>query len=656
MPLSVVKIVIVDTCLLLVSFFCAGYIKFKGFDMPPAYVRLFYIFAGCWVISSFVAKKFQVKTYRSFWSGSRSLVFSMIYLGYCLAFVLVMMGTAFYSRYFILTVCATFLCLELLVWAGMHGRVHTPSTTGTEDYYDPEIFPRQIEKASYWAVAVDLGFLYASFMAMNYIKREHFRFLTGYDKLLLIMVGVWFLVSISTRKFFLRQHRNFYFSLWQWIKANGLMAAVLAVLFFGFNLLSYSRAHAFGTILIMMALETLLLVLYYIFTKKTRNGEKDIETIDQVRKAIHQEPIDVEIDFEAVRQRLMSPVRQRVQSRIGQGYPGVPEFLDKHLDLDDIKNIETSFMNNGSILHPDPDSHPVRLMLYLHKLNDVRWLNRFFLSVHHFLVPGGFFVGYGHTLVTHREWIFCKFPRQIAMGVYIVDFVIHRVMPKLPVLKQVYFAMTRGRNRVISTAEFLGRLSFCGFEIVAAKNIGKRFWFIARKMKTPSLDRNPTYGPLVALKRSGFGGSVITTYKFRTMHPYSEYLQQYLYDHNGLQKGGKIEDDFRMTAWGRFMRKCWLDELPMLYNWFLGELKILGVRPLSMHYLSLYPPELQALRKQVRPGMIPPFYADLPETFEEICDSEKRYINAFLKHPFKTQVVYFWKAFFNIVIKGARSG
>ena len=215
--------------------------------------------------------------------------------------------------------------------------------------------------------------------------------------------------------------------------------------------------------------------------------------------------------------------------------------------------------------------------------------------------------------------------------------------------------MTRGRNRVVSTAEFLGRLSFCGFEIVAAENIGKRFWFIARKMKTPSLDQNPTYGPLVGLKRSGFGGSVITTYKFRTMHPYSEYLQQYLYDQNGLQKGGKIENDFRMTAWGKIMRKCWLDELPMLYNWLRGELQIVGVRPLSMHYLGLYPPELQELRKKVRPGLIPPFYADLPETFEEICESERRYIQSFIREPVRTQIRYFFKAVVNIAFKGARS-
>jgi len=271
------------------------------------------------------------------------------------------------------------------------------------------------------------------------------------------------------------------------------------------------------------------------------------------------------------------------------------------------------------------------------------------------LLPGGYFTGYAHTINTHRDWVYGKFPRQMAHVIYGLNFIVHRVAPKLPWIQKVYFAWSKGKNRILSRAEVLGRLCFCGFEIVATRVINNRFYFIARKVKTSSLDTSPTYGPLVALKRSGYGGQVVHTYKFRTMHPYSEYLQQYMYDHNGLQKGGKIENDFRMTTWGKVMRMLWLDELPMLYNWLKGDFGIVGVRPLSLHFLSLYDTELQELRKRVRPGLVPPFYADLPETFEEICDSERRYIRAYLERPIRTQIWYFYKSFINIVIKGARA-
>ena len=117
------------------------------------------------------------------------------------------------------------------------------------------------------------------------------------------------------------------------------------------------------------------------------------------------------------------------------------------------------------------------------------------------------------------------------------------------------------------------------------------------------------------------------------MYPYSEYLQEYVYSINGLKEGGKLQKDFRVTAWGKIMRKFWLDELPMLYNWLKGDLQIVGVRPITFQYLDMYDRELKELRKQVKVGLIPPFYADLPTTFEEICDSEKNFYPLLLEKP-----------------------
>jgi lipopolysaccharide/colanic/teichoic acid biosynthesis glycosyltransferase len=93
----------------------------------------------------------------------------------------------------------------------------------------------------------------------------------------------------------------------------------------------------------------------------------------------------------------------------------------------------------------------------------------------------------------------------------------------------------------------------------------------------------------------------------------------------------------------------------MLFNLLKRDLKIVGVRPLSNHYISLYPKEFRERRRNYRPGLVPPFYVDLPKTLEEIIDSERRYLDAYDKHPFLTDWKYFWKAFNNIVFKRARS-
>jgi len=157
------------------------------------------------------------------------------------------------------------------------------------------------------------------------------------------------------------------------------------------------------------------------------------------------------------------------------------------------------------------------------------------------------------------------------------------------------------------------------------------------------------------LKRIGKDYKKFNVYKVRTMHPYSEYLQEYIYNQNNLQAGGKIKNDFRISLAGKFLRRFWIDELPMLINILKGNMKLVGVRPLSPHFFSLYSEDLQKLRTQFKPGLIPPFYADLPKTFEEIMESEKKYLNLYKKSPFITDVKYLLLAFKNIVFKGARS-
>jgi lipopolysaccharide/colanic/teichoic acid biosynthesis glycosyltransferase len=93
----------------------------------------------------------------------------------------------------------------------------------------------------------------------------------------------------------------------------------------------------------------------------------------------------------------------------------------------------------------------------------------------------------------------------------------------------------------------------------------------------------------------------------------------------------------------------------MIINLLRGELKIVGVRPLSQHYFNLYTKELQERRIKYKPGLIPPFYVDNPKTLEEIMASEIKYLDAYDKHPLLTDLRYFFVAVYNIVFKRYRS-
>lgn len=290
------------------------------------------------------------------------------------------------------------------------------------------------------------------------------------------------------------------------------------------------------------------------------------------------------------------------------------------------------------------------------RVNDYRRINRFFEDVNTILPIDGLFISRVETHNIRKERVLSKLPDFFKSIYYTIDFIYHRVLPKLKIFRRIYFERTKGRGRVLTRAEALGRLYACGFAVIEDELIDGELHFVAKKIKEPSYDSTATYGPLIHLKRVGKGGKIIKVYKIRTMHPYAEYLQQYIYDKNDLGEGGKIKNDFRISRLGRAFRKYWIDEIPMLINLIKGDLKLVGARPLSQHYFSLYPETLQLKRTKFKPGLLPPFYADMPKTLNDIIASEEKYFNAYEKSPFLTDAKYFFKIINNILFAGKRSG
>ena len=91
-------------------------------------------------------------------------------------------------------------------------------------------------------------------------------------------------------------------------------------------------------------------------------------------------------------------------------------------------------------------------------------------------------------------------------------------------------------------------------------------------------------------ERSGYRGKPFDIYKFRTMT-------------NELNSSGRLlADEERLTSFGLLLRKLSIDELPQLWNVVIGDMSLVGPRPLFMDYLTLYNNH-QARRHEVRPGM-----------------------------------------------------
>lgn len=108
-------------------------------------------------------------------------------------------------------------------------------------------------------------------------------------------------------------------------------------------------------------------------------------------------------------------------------------------------------------------------------------------------------------------------------------------------------------------------------------------------------------------KRVGKDGKEIHVYKFRSMYVDAESrLKEYLTPEQLEQwyKERKIDNDPRITKVGKFIRKTSIDELPQMFNIFIGNMSIFGNRPITKKELDeWYTPEQKELLYKIKPGL-----------------------------------------------------
>ncbi len=127
------------------------------------------------------------------------------------------------------------------------------------------------------------------------------------------------------------------------------------------------------------------------------------------------------------------------------------------------------------------------------------------------------------------------------------------------------------------------------------------------------LIRLDSRGPvLFRQERMGLGGRTFRCLKFRTMVPDAESRLRELEARNESAGGVlfKIKDDPRVTPLGRFLRKSSLDELPQLWNVLVGEMSLVGPRPLQLRdsvKLAAFDADGYTARLSVVPGVTGPW-------------------------------------------------
>jgi lipopolysaccharide/colanic/teichoic acid biosynthesis glycosyltransferase len=151
--------------------------------------------------------------------------------------------------------------------------------------------------------------------------------------------------------------------------------------------------------------------------------------------------------------------------------------------------------------------------------------------------------------------------------------------------RRLYFAAKRGFDIAATVAVAPVTLALVGALALAVRLDGGKAFY--------------------AQPRVGRDGKTFRLWKLRTMVPNAEAkLEQFLNDNPAARAewdaNQKLRDDPRITAVGKVLRKYSLDELPQLLNVFLGQMSLVGPRPMCTSQRSQYPGTAYF---ELRPGL-----------------------------------------------------
>jgi len=392
--------------------------------------------------------------------------------------------------------------------------------------FDKKIY-KKMKKKQIIFFFLDTLIVAAAFLVAAILKPATRRFYipTYIDKVFIFLI-LWIGISLLGNKYKIPKEKEFSSIVSNLFRNNFVILGLISFILFAFKSYQYSRLIVFGTLFITFFLEFLLSMIFYFHNKLTK--ESDLaEEIDYKAKELK---IDEKFKPEKISFENYAELEDETESAFYalkrsflEDYPKLFEWLDNNLPLKSIPASKTISVNTRTFYNIKIyEKNSLDFFINLHKVNDFNRINQFFIQVNDNLKQNGIFIG---VAITNKE-IYRKFINKykpfLGHFFYLFYFIFYRIMPKLKGFKEIYFALTKGKNRALSKAEVLGRLYFCGFQVYKVTEINGLLHFIAIKKTEPKKDKNPSYGPLFKMKRVGKDGKMIYVYKFRTMHPYSE--------------------------------------------------------------------------------------------------------------------------------------
>jgi len=143
----------------------------------------------------------------------------------------------------------------------------------------------------------------------------------------------------------------------------------------------------------------------------------------------------------------------------------VLNYIAEHLDLKTLHQ-HIVLSTDASSYVDEVDFNNVQAIVNLKRVNYTQHINKLFRAVNTLLPDNGIYIGRAETYGDRKNLIFKQAGRHLGQMLWYFDFILNRVVPRLRPFEKLYDQITKGQFHAISITEILGRLVYCGFEII----------------------------------------------------------------------------------------------------------------------------------------------------------------------------------------------
>ena len=366
----------------------------------------------------------------------------------------------------------------------------------------------------------DIVILAISFLIMAWTKPSGLdSYVPSHILFFAILAVIWLVVSLLNGKMHRGKIINFTTLFNRVISSNLISIGITALIMYIFRDYSYSRAVVLGTIIIATGLELLFGSVFIAYKKASIRDYQEFDKYKRNKKPSEEELVNnINGNGNAKKNVEVHEVNPGIINAIER--ESGPEMTKAIIEMTGPKlNGHTAVLSTTTIFNVESlPKDKYTYLINLHKLNDIKQLDRFIDTVNSKLDMNGYFFCCVETKDQRKKRLLKKYPPVINYFFYFFDFILKRVLPKLKFTRSIYLFLTHGNNTVISRAEALGRLCRGGFRIRQESFIGNQLCIEAKKTGDPLPTNGYYYGPIIALPRIGKNGDTIKVYKIGRAH------------------------------------------------------------------------------------------------------------------------------------------